>query len=186
MSNTKQAVTTKSGRQKDVLAGHKQTGFVAGSVNRMSALFMADVGELANIDTTTKNVINDIMAVCIEAVNEKYKPAVKLVIADYDFKSGKFSRTESKQPAEAPAQAEAIATPEAPAQAETPAIEVPADTPAQPTSEQLNASCVEWLKVGKTEQEWSDAMLKAGVTQESINNSRPAESESVAIPTPAK
>lgn len=90
MANSVEAVNTKSGASKLVRAGHHQSNYVRGVVGRISALFMADVGEVANIDTTTKDTLTRVMAVCIDCVNAQYK--CKLNIADYDFESGKFDR----------------------------------------------------------------------------------------------
>lgn len=176
MSNTTEEIRTKQNSVKSVRAGHHQKNYVAGVVGRMSADFMADVGELANIDTTSKETLKSVMAVCIDALNEKFKPSVKLNIADYDFLAGKYSRSspQTEQPATTPQTAQ-IQTP-------APQTATADTTPAQPTTEQLKTSSMEWLKAGKTDADWSTAMINAGVTQENINKAL-AKAE-VTIPAP--
>ena len=90
MSNTIESVTTKSGNSKNVRAGHHQKNFKRGVVARVSALFMADVGEIAGIDTTGKESLKDVMDVCIKSVNDSF--GSNLTIKDYDFLSGSFDR----------------------------------------------------------------------------------------------
>jgi len=146
MSNTTEQIKTKQNNTKLVRAGHHQSNYVAGVVGRMSALFLADVGELANIDTTTKDTLNNVMSICIDALNEKFKPSVKLELKDYDFQSGKYSRDKPIQEVtpQATPQTATIPTPQ---EAVVPQIATADTKPTIPINPQL----VAWIKANKND-----------------------------------
>ena len=145
MSNTIENVTTFSGKVKPVRAGHHQKNFVAGEVVRFSADAKADICEVANIDATTKESIVLTMAELLRCFNSVHK--VNLKISDYDFQSGKYSRSTPTATPQAETPAQAVT----PAQTEVviPAIEVPADTtPATPKVPEVKISdaLITWIK----------------------------------------
>jgi len=190
MATTTETLTAFDGSKIETAAGHHQDGFIICSVNRFAGEYMADVSSVTHIDVSNKKTaIQNVMDEATRCINIVHKSKINSKL--YDFQNGQYSRTHivEKKTKTATPQAE---TPAAvtPAAIEIPALEVPADktpaekTPEQPTSEMLNASCMEWLKIGRTETEWSEAMLKAGVTQESLNQLKPAETEAVSIPPP--
>ena len=145
MSNTIEEVRTKQNNTKSVRAGHHQLNYVAGEVVRFPAIFKADVLELVNGDATTKDSVSNAFKVIIDALNEVYKPAVKLELKDYDFQSGKYSRD---KPAETTQATPQVATAQAIAQ--VPQVATADATPKIPATPKpkvnINAQLVAYIK----------------------------------------
>lgn len=150
MAKQEKNVLAKSGNTIKVLCGINQIGFVDGDVWRTSDEFYADVGDVAKIDVDTKERFVNMAEVIISAINDKYE--CKLVASDYDFKSGKISRSQDRRPQVEP-QPQPTAQPTAQPQEQPvvqPQMEQPivamADTTPKTPLIKIEKSVIEWCK----------------------------------------
>jgi len=111
MATDTKVVSAFNGLGVDVYAGFNQAGFVDGNVVRLSAELMSDISAVSSVEVSERaSAVNNTMRELVRCFNEVHKSSVPIMA--YDFKNGKFSRSEDRR-SEAPAQAQAQATPTA-------------------------------------------------------------------------
>ena len=129
----------------NVMAGLNQLNYVDGDVWRFPVDLYADIGSVAKIDVSTKDRYTNTLKVLLDAFNIVHglKNEQALNYTEYDVKSGKFARTQSKiteQPqAEPQAQPQIAVT--------TPYLK--AVVQEQPIMAQCDSGVIDWLKQQK-------------------------------------